>query len=96
VYHGVRRKKVRRKEIVLLYSFVVPTRERPDVLKGTIGSILNQTRSNFEVVVMDNASSPATKDVVDSFQSPHIRYFRSDERLAMTDNWELALQPRNR
>ena len=76
----------------MLYSFVVPTRERPDVLKGTIGSILNQTRSNFEVVVMDNASSPATKDVVDSFQSPHIRYFRSDERLAMTDNWELALQ----
>ncbi len=76
----------------MLYSFVIPTRERHDVLNGTIRSILNQTRSNFEIVVMDNASSPATKNVVESFQSPHIRYFRSEERLAMTDNWELALQ----
>ena len=41
---------------------------------------------------MDNASSPETKNVVDSFCSPHIRYVRSDKRLAMTDNWELGLQ----
>lgn len=76
----------------MLYSFVIPTRERHDVLKGTIQSILNQTRSNFEIVVMDNASSPETKSLIDSFASPHIRYFRAPERLAMTDNWELALQ----
>ena len=76
----------------MLYSFVIPTRERHDVLTGTIRSILNQTRSNFEIVVMDNASTPDTKGVVDSFQSPHIRYFRAPDRLAMTDNWELALQ----
>jgi glycosyltransferase involved in cell wall biosynthesis len=61
----------------LLYSFVVPKRERQDVLKGTIASILNQTRSNFEIVVTDNASSHATKNVVENFQSPHIRYFLS-------------------
>lgn len=54
--------------------------------------MLNQTRSNFEVVVMDNAGSPATKEVVDAFESPHIRYFRTPNRLAMTDNWELALE----
>lgn len=76
----------------MLYSFVIPTRERPDVLKAAIRSVLNQTRSNFEIVVMDNASAPETKDVADSFESPHIRYFRAPERLAMADNWELALQ----
>ena len=84
--------KLARREVLLLYSFVVPTRERHDVLKSTLQAILNQTRSNFEIVVMDNASSPATKSVVDSFDSPQIRYVRSPTRLAMTDNWELALQ----
>lgn len=76
----------------MLYSFVVPTRERHDVLKGTLASILRQTSPNFEIVVMDNASAPATRAVVEAFESPHIRYFRAPERLAMTDNWELALQ----
>jgi glycosyltransferase involved in cell wall biosynthesis len=76
----------------MLYSFVIPTRERHDVLKGAIQSVLNQTRSNFEIVVMDNASSPETKRVAESFNSSHIRYFRAPERLAMTDNWELGLQ----
>lgn len=75
----------------MLYSFVIPTRERHDVLKGTIRSILNQTRSNFEIVVMDNASSAETREVVESFNSPHIHHHRAPERLAMTDNWELAL-----
>ncbi|SFK09458.1 glycosyltransferase family 2 protein [Methylocapsa palsarum] len=76
----------------MLYSFVVPTRDRHDVLKSTIESVLRQTHSEFELVIMDNASSPETKKVVDSFSSPHIRYFRSEKRLAMTDNWELALE----
>jgi hypothetical protein len=78
-----------------LYSIVIPTRERADVLKFSIPTVLNQTARNFEIVVMDNCGSPATKEVVDSFNSPHIRYIRSDERLAMSANWEIALAHAN-
>lgn len=74
-----------------LYSFVIPTRDRHDVLGAAISTVLNQNRSNFELVVMDNCSSPETRQVVEAFASPKIRYVRAPERLAMSDNWEYAL-----
>lgn len=75
-----------------LYSIVIPTRERHDVLEHALRTVLRQTRPNFEVVVMDNFSSPETKAVVDAAASPHVRYVRAPERLTMLDNWELGLQ----
>ena len=75
-----------------LYSIVMPTRERADVLHFAITTILNLTRSNYELVVMDNCGSPATRQVVEAFASPRIRYFRAPERLAMADNWERGLE----
>jgi len=75
-----------------LYSIVIPTRERPDVLRYAIKTVLKQTRPNYELVVMDNCGSPETRAVVEEFADPHIRYFRSPERLSMSDNWERALE----
>ena len=75
-----------------LYSIVIPTRERPDVLRFAIKTVLKQTRPNFELVIMDNCSPPATRAVVDEFDDPRVRYFRSPERLSMSDNWERALE----
>ena len=74
-----------------LYSIVIPTRERADVLRFAIRTVLKQTRSNYELIVMDNCGSPATRAVVDEFDDPHIRYFRSSEPRILTDNWEQAL-----
>lgn len=74
-----------------LFSIVIPTRERHDTLKYSIGSVLNQTYREFELVVMDNFSSPETAEVVKSFDDPRIKYYRAPERLSMSDNWELGL-----
>lgn len=73
------------------YSICIPTRERDATLRSSIETVLAQTHDDFELIVQDNASSPATRAVVDSFNDPRIRYFRSEERLAMHDNWEQAL-----
>jgi glycosyltransferase involved in cell wall biosynthesis len=75
----------------MLYSFVIPTRERHDVLGASIRSVLAQTRPNFELIVVDNFSSPETRAVVEGFADERIKYVRAPERLAMKDNWELAL-----
>ena len=75
----------------MLYSFIIPTRERHDVLAASIRAVLGQTRKNFEVVVVDNASSSQTHEVVQSFGSEHVRYIRAPERLPMADNWELGV-----
>lgn len=74
-----------------LYSIIMPTRERADVLHFAIRTVLKLTRSNYELIVMDNCGSPGTRQVVEAFDSPHIRYFRSPTRLSMADNWEEGL-----
>ncbi|MBW4492797.1 MAG: glycosyltransferase [Oscillatoria princeps RMCB-10] len=74
-----------------LFSIVIPTRERHDTLKYSIASVLNQTYREFELVVMDNFSSPETAEAVKSFDDPRIKYCRAPERLSMSDNWELGL-----
>jgi glycosyltransferase involved in cell wall biosynthesis len=79
----------------MLYSFIIPTRERHDVLEAAIRAVLKQTRRNFEVLVVDNAGSPETGEVVRSFSSEQVRYIRAPERLPMADNWELGLENAN-
>ena len=73
------------------FSVVVPTRERADTLHFTLKTILEQDFENFEVIVHDNCSSPATQEVVNKHACGRLQYFRSDTPLAMTDSWERAL-----
>jgi len=44
------------------------------------------------VVVADNCSSPATREIVELHRDERIRYLRSDQPLAMSENWERALR----
>ncbi|MEG4573206.1 glycosyltransferase family 2 protein [Microcoleus sp. N3A4] len=74
-----------------LFSVIIPTRQRHDTLKHSIQSVINQTHKEFELVVMDNFSSPETAEVVASFNDERIKYHRAPERLSMSDNWELGL-----
>lgn len=73
------------------FSIVIPTRNRPETLEGTLRTCLAQTFEDFEIVVCDNCGDPRTRDVVRSASSSKINYVRSDVALAMSDNWERAL-----
>jgi hypothetical protein len=73
------------------FSVVVPTRERAQTLPFTLRTCLDQDFDDYEIVVCDNHSSPATRAVVESFGSPRVRYVRAPRPLAMSDNWELAV-----
>lgn len=72
------------------FSVVIPTRERADTLRFALQTCLDQDFEDYEIVVCDNCSSPATKNVVDSFASSRIVYHRSPTPLCMADNWNLA------
>lgn len=73
------------------FSVVIPTRNREATLGPAIETCLRQDYADFELVIVDNASSPETREVVESFQDDRIRYIRRDEPLAMTHNWNMAL-----
>ncbi len=55
-------------------------------------TVLSQSFSEFELIIMDNCSEDKTPEVVKSFDDNRIKYFRSSERLSMRDNWENCLQ----
>jgi len=76
----------------LRFSIVIPTRERADTLKYCLQTCVEQELfDNYEIIVSDNNSSQATKDVVDSFNNNRIRYFSTGKTLAMYENFEFAI-----
>ncbi|MBM3982195.1 MAG: glycosyltransferase family 2 protein [Planctomycetes bacterium] len=73
------------------FSVVVPTRERADTLRFALRTCLDQDFDDYEVIVSDNHSSPATRAVVDEFASPKVGYVRTEKPVAMSTNWEFAV-----
>lgn len=57
-----------------LLSVVIPTYNRAERLRITLASVLNQTFEDFEVLVMDDGSTDATRDAVERFGDPRVRY----------------------
>jgi glycosyltransferase involved in cell wall biosynthesis len=76
------------------FSILIPTRDRPATLRSTLMSVVTQIGNDFEVVIADNCSGPATSLLVDEFQKkyPFIRYICTEEVLPMAENWELGLK----
>lgn len=56
------------------FSVVIPTYNRAGKLKLTLDSVIAQTFTDFEVLVMDDGSTDNTKAVVESLHDPRIRY----------------------
>lgn len=70
---------------------IIPTRDRCDTLKYALKSVTAVDDDNLEILVSDNASQDATRDVVEAAKDARIRYVNTGERLAMSQNWEFAL-----
>lgn len=73
-----------------VFSIVIPTRDRPTLLRHAITTALAQTFGDFEVVVSDNGSGPETREVITSFADPRLRSVRIDEGIGAADSWEFA------
>lgn len=60
-----------------LISIIVPSYNRADYIPETIGTVLQQTYSNWELIIVDDGSSDDTSEIVGSFmeQDERIRYY---------------------
>ncbi len=73
------------------FTVLIPTRERADVLFHSLRTVVAQDYDNLEIIVSDNQSGDHTREVVESFHDPRIRYLNTGKRLSMSSNWEFAL-----
>lgn len=59
-------------------SVVIPTYNRGHLVSRAIRSVLDQTYQNFEVIVVDDASTDNTEKVVKKFNDKRIKYIRHE------------------
>lgn len=57
-------------------SVIIPTFNRASFIGDAIRSVLSQTYSDIELIVIDDGSSDNTPDVVSTFSDPRLRYIR--------------------
>jgi glycosyltransferase involved in cell wall biosynthesis len=60
-------------------SVIIPTYNRANLLGRSINSILEQTFTDFELIVVDDGSSDNTRELVESFNDPRIFYVRHEK-----------------
>lgn len=62
-----------------MISVIIPTYNRENYLKEAIDSVLQQTYQNIEIIVVDDASTDNTKEIVLSFKDK-VRYIYQDNK----------------
>jgi glycosyltransferase involved in cell wall biosynthesis len=63
-----------------MVSIILPTHNREVELSRAIRSVLEQSHSHFELIVVDDGSTDGTPAVVGGFDDPRIRYIKHTRR----------------
>ena len=73
-------------------SVCVPVYRGEAFLAETIHSVLSQTFEDFELVLLDNASTDETPHIARSFGDPRLRIVTNATTLSQPDNWRRAVE----
>ena len=73
-------------------SVCIPTYNGAEYVGAALTSVLEQTVSDFELIVVDDCSTDGTEDVVRSISDPRLRYFKNTERLGLVGNWNRSYE----
>lgn len=65
-------------------SVIITTYNRAGLLPRAINSVLAQTFTNFELIIVDDCSPDHTQEVIRNFHDPRIRSFRQDKNSGLT------------
>lgn len=72
-------------------QILIPAYNAEKTLGKTIESLLAQTFTNFEIMVVDNCSTDRTHEVVESFKDERIFYTKNDRNLGNYGNYDRCI-----
>lgn len=75
----------------LKVSVIIPTYNRPLLLKRSIDSVLAQTFQDFEIIIIDSSKDDATNDLVGSYHDQRLKYMHDQK----VDGWRGVSHGRN-
>ncbi len=64
-----------------MVSVIIPTHNRGDVICRSIESVLAQEYQDFEIIVVDDASTDETKAKIEKMKDFRVRYIRSEKKV---------------
>jgi GT2 family glycosyltransferase len=73
-------------------SVVVPLYQKERYVGRTVASVLAQTFTDFELVVLDNACTDGSAEIVRGFADPRVRLERNTETVPVTENFQRAVR----
>lgn len=75
-----------------LVSIGIPVYNGENYLRDCLTSVCSQTYDNLEIIICDNASSDATKEICEEFvlKDSRIKYYRNKENLGAAPNYNKA------
>jgi glycosyltransferase involved in cell wall biosynthesis len=77
----------------LFFSVLVPV-FKSRFLKECIDSVLSQTYSNFELIIVNDASPEDIDSIISIYSDDRLRYYKNKENIGavhVVDNWNLCL-----
>ncbi|WP_417212318.1 glycosyltransferase family 2 protein [Acinetobacter venetianus] len=81
------------------FSICITTFNRSDILMSSITNILNQSYTNFELIVIDDNSDDKHREqikiIVDSISDPRVKFILNDENKGLARNRNLAISASN-
>jgi len=77
------------------FTVMVPTMNRPNLLKAAIHSVMWQSFPDFELIVSDNSNDEASRTknqatIEEYVKDPRVRYIHPARWMNMPDHWEFA------
>src|SRR5437879_6713033 len=73
-------------------SVCIPARNCATYLTDAIESVLAQDRTDYELVICDNASTDDTQRTCAAYRHPRLRYIRFDTFVGQAANWNRCLE----
>lgn len=67
-------------------SVIIPTYNRLESLKKCLASILNTNRNDFEIIIVNDASTDGTKEYLDNLNNPKIKAIHHTENKGVSQS----------